>query len=123
MIKELKEGGYYLDQWRPKTRHGCACEARKLIVLTTKIVRKLTENYSAEKWSAWSQQKLQKSKAVVQRFSLSKVLLKISQNSQENTCGRVSFLIKLQAWGFFIEHLWWLLWKIDVFKQPLSHTV
>ena len=29
-----------------------------------------------------------------------KVILKISQNSQENTCARVSFLT---------EHLWWLL--------------
>ena len=37
-----------------------------------------------------------------------KVFLKISQNSQESTCARVSFLIKLRA-IFFIEHLWWLL--------------
>ena len=62
------------------------------------------------------------------------MLLKISQNSQENTCARVSFLIKLQAetcnfilkketWHrcfpvnfakfkitpFTIVHLWWLL--------------
>ena len=29
--------------------------------------------------------------------SIRKVFLKISQNSQENTCDRVSFLIKLQA--------------------------
>ena len=29
--------------------------------------------------------------------SLKKVLLEISHNSQENTCARVSFLIKLQA--------------------------
>ena len=28
-----------------------------------------------------------------------KVLLEISQNSQENTCTRVSFSIKLQDWG------------------------
>ena len=39
--------------------------------------------------------------------------LEISQNSQENTCARVSFLIKLQAkflrTPFFIEHIWWLL--------------
>ena len=34
--------------------------------------------------------------AVVQRCSVKKVLSKISQNSQENTCARVSFLIKLQ---------------------------
>ena len=35
--------------------------------------------------------------AVVQRCSVKKVFLKISQNSQENTCGRVSFLINLQS--------------------------
>ena len=59
-----------------------------------------------------------------------KVFLKILQNSQENTCARASFLIKLQAWvcnfiekdtliqvfscefceisknTFFKEHLW-----------------
>ena len=34
-----------------------------------------------------------------QRFSLRKVFLEILQNSQEHTCPRVSFLIKLQAWG------------------------
>ena len=28
---------------------------------------------------------------------MKKVILEISQNSQENTCARVSFLIKLQA--------------------------
>ena len=36
--------------------------------------------------------------AVVQRFSL-KVFLENSQNSKENTCARVSFLIKLQTWA------------------------
>ena len=35
--------------------------------------------------------------AVGRRCSLKSVFLKISQNSQENTCVRVSFLIKLQA--------------------------
>ena len=34
--------------------------------------------------------------AVVQRCSVKKVFLKISQNSQENVCTRVSFEIKLQ---------------------------
>ena len=37
--------------------------------------------------------------AVVQSCSVKKVFLEISQNSQENTCARVSFLIKLQASG------------------------
>ena len=37
-----------------------------------------------------------KREAVAKRCSVKKVFLKISQNSQENTCARVSFLIKLQ---------------------------
>ena len=47
------------------------------------------------------------------RCSTKKVFLQISQNLQENTCAKVSFLIKLHAWGvflwilrnFFTEHL------------------
>ena len=35
--------------------------------------------------------------AVVRKCSVKKLFLKISQNSHENTCVRVSFLIKLQA--------------------------
>ena len=42
---------------------------------------------------------IQNSEAVVQVRSVKKVLLEISQNSQENTYTRVSFLIKLHAWG------------------------
>ena len=37
--------------------------------------------------------------AVVLRCSVKKVFLEILQNSQENTCARDSFLIKLQAWA------------------------
>ena len=33
----------------------------------------------------------------VQRFSVKKVFLEILQNSQENTCARVAFLIKLHS--------------------------
>ena len=32
-----------------------------------------------------------------QKCSINKLLLKISQNSQENTCAKVSFLIKKEA--------------------------
>ena len=42
---------------------------------------------------------IQHSEAVVQMCSVKKVFLEISQNSQENTCTRASFLIKLQVWG------------------------
>ena len=41
--------------------------------------------------------KIHQTEAVAQRCSVKKVFLEISQNSLENTCARVSFLIKLQA--------------------------
>ena len=80
-------------------------------------------------------EKFQSTEAVAQRSSVKKVFLEISQNSQENTCARVLFSIKLRPpatllkkrlWhrcfplnfakflrtSFFTEHLWWL---------PLNH--
>ena len=71
------------------------------------------------------------SKAVVQRCYTKNMFLKISQNSQENTRARVSFLTKLLAWGLFslkcfpanfakflrtpflTEHLRWLLLAVS----------
>ena len=67
-----------------------------------------------------------KRKAVAQTCSVKKVFLEISQNSQENTCARVSFLIaacnfikketlaqvfpcefcKISKNNFFTEHFW-----------------
>ena len=84
--------------------------------------------------------------AVVQICSVNQVFLEISQNSQENTCARVSFLIKLQElpatilkkrlWyrclpvnfviflrtPFLRKHLWWLLqhilrWVATLYKK------
>ena len=55
-------------------------------------------------------------KAVSRRCSVKKVFLEISQNSPENTCARLYFLIKLQVFSsefceiskknFLTEHLW-----------------
>ena len=42
---------------------------------------------------------LRVSEATTRYVLYRKVFLEISQNSQENTCVRVSFLITLQAWG------------------------
>ena len=42
---------------------------------------------------------MQVQEKVAQRCSVKKVFFEISQNLQENVCGRVSFLIKLQASG------------------------
>ena len=54
---------------------------------------------------------LRYSKAVTQRCSVKEVILEISQNSQKNTCARVSFLTKLQGSGLnFIK------------KEDLAHV-
>ena len=42
---------------------------------------------------------------VVQRRFLKKVFIEILQNSQENTCASVSFLIKLQVLGVIVLFL------------------
>ena len=47
--------------------------------------------------SLWVQFKM--TEEVVRRCYVEKIFLEISQNSQEKICGRVSFLIKLQARG------------------------
>ena len=46
------------------------------------------------------------SEAVAQRCSVEKAFLEISQNSQENTCARVSFLTKLQVLTSNFMNLW-----------------
>ena len=54
----------------------------------------LEKSYLLQKTLIWLM-----SEAVVQRCSVKKVFLKFSHTSQENTCARASFLIKLQASG------------------------
>ena len=46
-----------------------------------------------KRWSSFVKSNKLISEAAVQRCSVNKVFLEISQNSQENTCARVSFLI------------------------------
>ena len=48
-----------------------------------------------------------------QRCSIKKVFLEISQISQENTCARVSFLIKLRASGNLINLFSCEFWEIS----------
>ena len=51
-------------------------------------------------------------------FCRKKVFLEISKNSLENTCARVTFLIKLQAedWGDWGDAFWNLLWSFKYMK-------
>ena len=58
------------------------------------------------------------SQTVIRMCSVKKVLLEISQNSQENTCARVCFLIKLQAWGqqLYYKRLWHMCSPLNFLK-------
>ena len=51
--------------------------------------------------------KLYVTEAFAQRCSVKKLFLEISQNSQENTCARASFLIKLQAPATLLKKRLW----------------
>ena len=57
-------------------------------------------NFSRTSFSKniWERLLLRKLEAVVQKCSVKKVFLEISQNSQENTCARVSFL-QMKRWN------------------------
>ena len=57
-----------------------------------------------------------------QRCSIKKVFLKNSQNSQENTCAKVSFLIKLQVFlaGLFLIKLQAFFLKKQTLAQVFS---
>ena len=69
---------------------------------------------------------LHTAEAVDGRCSVKKVLLEIWQNSQENTCGRVSLrrcfpvnFAKFLRTLFLIEHLRWLLLTLEFLKIVL----
>ena len=50
--------------------------------------------------------KVELSEAVARRCSVEKVFVELSQNLQESTCPRASFLIKLQASASLNKRLW-----------------
>ena len=55
------------------------------------------------------------SEAVTLSYSVKKVFLKVSQNSQKNTCARVSFLMELQTSGNLIKN--------EAFAQVFSYEI
>ena len=54
-------------------------------------------NYATSGFILTQKKQKKLTETVTQRCSVKKVFLEISQNSQENTCSRSSFLIGLQA--------------------------
>ena len=69
------------------------------------------------------------SEAVTRSCFVKKMFLKVSQNSQKNTCARVFFLIKLQTSGNFIKkaalaqmfsyEIWENLWALFYITHPV----
>ena len=77
----------------------------------------------------WSE-RFKYAEAATRTCYVKKVFLKISRNSPENTCARVSFLIMLQAWGLRSQLEAWLkcnvqktlIWPEAVTKGVLKNT-
>ena len=76
-----------------------------LLVFLSYLLKFFQNNYSVELLPIVFSVKKEE---VTQKCSVTKVFLKISQNSQKNTCARVAFLIKLQALvcTFINNRLW-----------------
>ena len=67
-----------------------------ILVSKTSLKRLLRSSFLSSQTYHFSPSKMYwRSEAVVQRSSVKKVFLEISQNSQENTCTRVSFFNKV----------------------------
>ena len=74
-------------------------------------------------WYYWKKNGLE---AVVQRCSVKKVFLEISQHGWENNCARVSFLIKLQAWDLqtlLKKRLWHRCFPVKFFARNLPEDL
>ena len=61
--------------------------------------------------------------AVTNTCSVKNMFLEILQNSQENTCDRVSCLIKLQASGFPFRTLTFQFWLLQLFIYNMSFSM
>ena len=105
----------FYSQWNTLT-----CQWRKLLL--TLIILSSSHRRFFEKSHLFHIQ--------MQRCSVNKAFLKISQNLQENTCARVSFLIKLltKACNFILKIrsgtsvFLWILWNFQeclVYSTPL----
>ena len=87
----------YFNLWRAATAPCYQIDAYHLVTDILSKIFGCTSYWKLLTISHWVSGLLHYSEAVVQRCSVKKVVLEISQNSQENTCAKVSFLIKLQA--------------------------
>ena len=61
---------------------------------------------------------LERTEAVARKCSVKNVFLEISQNSRENTCARISFLIKLQ-----LKNLLWLLLNVTILFNQMQPKI
>ena len=74
------------------------CERLLLFVLPENSITNSSSEFGLDEFSTGCKVSifLKRTEAVARRCPVKKVFLEISQNSQENTCVRASFLIKLQ---------------------------
>ena len=79
----------------------------RLIIVGTRESTQLNDKLGLTKFTKKNTIYTLVPEAVFSRCSVKKVFLEISQNSQENTCARVSFLIKLQTPATLLKKRLW----------------
>ena len=87
-----------ISQWPRVTGLSLSLSLSVCLSLSLSLSRSLSLTLSL--YTSWKHQKISSFlfiKTATWSCSVKKVFLEILQNSQENTCARVSFLIKLQA--------------------------
>ena len=111
-----------VSRYTPQSLNTSIHENFHVILLQKIITKQLCKNSYERNWNVWeiiiffmeSNTILDNfnREAFIRRCSVKKMFLEISQNSQENTCARASFLIKLHALGKFYKFsksdvIWW----------------
>ena len=80
-----------------------SCEFWQISKYTFSIEHLVTTASVVKSSSTFCYSNVVQTEAATRSILYERVFLEISQNSQENTCARASFLIKLQALGNFIK--------------------
>ena len=88
LVMQIRVNVGYVNQWKARLKVYVVWTRRKLLTIILKVIISVTNfiiSFTTE--------------AAAIGVLWKKVFFKMLQNLQENTCVRVSFLIKLQAWN------------------------
>ena len=112
---------YFLNDPNSVAGRNFICERLLLIVSPQDTITNSSGEFGLDE-ETWPRQGakyfFKRTEAAARRCSIKKVFLKISQNSQENTCAGASFFHKVA-----VEHLWWLLLNATILFNQMQPKI